>query len=377
MTSGQKDSSGGGMSIAASSFLEKLGEIGRRSRRKSLLSLIEKDDRKLEDLLEKEEEEEEEKNGDDDDDDDDDDEIIVNGNDQIPMMIFSDNDSSSSALEKGLLTKSNDNNNDCEDDCDGFRDYIPYVTPSIIREKKWQRLADQQARKFDVNESRLINQVSNRMMVKYRETMEDLQYSFYKSFYPLKMRVRELIKYVYFLYIMMIVALILLSCAYFTIKWMENNNNRDETTTTTTTHHVETHGRHNETANNNKSWPSDLGRMTVSELKKNRSQSSIPSCTYVTSYLPGCGKAWKPISTNKNNTIIKNITKKLAEKVIQDTWKMHVCNLPCLNCDRLMQACVRYNAKGACLLWDERCKEGSNTPHNISAPLMFAIVIES
>ena len=85
------------------------------------------------------------------------------------------------------------------------------------------------------------------------------------------------------------------------------------------------------------------------------------SCIYVTSVLPNCGKTWKrktPSSSKKTTT----------PDEIRDTRKMHLCNWPCLNCARLMHACVSYNAKGACRLWESRCKEGTKTPFNICVP---------
>eukprot|EP00112_Aurelia_sp_Birch-Aquarium-sp1_P012504 Seg2628.12 transcript_id=Seg2628.12/GoldUCD/mRNA.D3Y31 product="putative transposon-derived protein F54H12.3" protein_id=Seg2628.12/GoldUCD/D3Y31 len=41
----------------------------------------------------------------------------------------------------------------------------------------------------------------------------------------------------------------------------------------------------------------------------------------------------------------------------QDTWKMHICDLPCIDCERLYTGCKQFNAEGACRLFNVRCQE--------------------
>ena len=38
-----------------------------------------------------------------------------------------------------------------------------------------------------------------------------------------------------------------------------------------------------------------------------------------------------------------------------DTWKEHICDMPCIDCNQLLIACTDYGAKGACILHQSRC----------------------
>ena len=218
------------------------------------------------------------------------------------------------------------------------------MTPSIIRNKRSSKLDEEKRQKFSSDSRELINHFSKRLSINYRETMEDLRYSFYKSIMPLKTQCRMMLKLLIYI-IFAVAALIMIATALLTIACIatkmaaseddEHHNSPGGTATTTTI---------------NSTLPNDgVVRGNV-------------SCIYVTSVLPNCGKTWKrktPSSSSKKTT---------TPDEIRDTWKMHLCNWPCLNCDRLMHACVSYNAKGACRLWESRCKEGTKTPFNICVP---------
>ena len=220
--------------------------------------------------------------------------------------------------------------------------YVPYVTPSIIRNKKSSKLDEEKRQKFSSDSRELIDHFSKRLSINYRNSMEDLRYSFYKSIMPLKTQCRMILKLLIYI-IFAVAALIMIATALLTIACIatkmaasdDEHHHRGTATTTTTI---------------NSTLPNDgVVRGNV-------------SCIYVTSVLPNCGKTWKrktPTSSSKKTT---------TPGEIRDTWKMHLCNWPCLNCDRLMHACVSYNAKGACRLWESRCKEGTKTPFNICVP---------
>ena len=223
--------------------------------------------------------------------------------------------------------------------------YVPYVTPSIIRNKKSSKLDEEKRQKFSSDSRELIDHFSKRLSINYRNSMEDLRYSFYKSIMPLKTQCRMMLKLLIYI-IFAVAALIMIATALLTIACiatkMAASDDDDE-------HHHR--GTAATTTTINSTLPNDgVVRGNV-------------SCIYVTSVLPNCGKTWKrktPTSSSKKTTTTPD--------EIRDTWKMHLCNWPCLNCDRLMHACVSYNAKGACRLWESRCKEGTKTPFNICVP---------
>ena len=177
--------------------------------------------------------------------------------------------------------------------------------------------------------------------------MEDLRYSFHKSLAPIKARVIMMLKLLIYMIItikvLVVVVTALLVAACVVTKMMSKYDDDDNGQ-----HNHHNHGgAYGTTTTNSSSNDNVVVRGNV-------------SCIYVTSVLPNCNKIWKAMPPKKKNN-------KTAE--LRDMWKMHLCNWPCLNCDRLMRACVLYNAKGACHLWNARCKENAKkTGLNICVP---------
>ena len=174
--------------------------------------------------------------------------------------------------------------------------YVPYVTPSIIRNKRSSKLDEEKRQKFSSYSRELIDHFSKRLSINYRETMEDLKYSFYKSIMPLKTQCRMMLKLLIYI-IFAVAALIMIATALLTIACIatkmaaseddEHHNSPGGTATTTTI---------------NSTLPNDgVVRGNV-------------SCIYITSVLPNCGKTWKrktPSSSKKTTT----------PDEIRDTWK--------------------------------------------------------
>ena len=75
-------------------------------------------------------------------------------------------------------------------------DYFPYVSPSIVRNKRSSRLDDERRQKFssDDGSRELLDHIAKRMSNNYRDSMEDLRYSFHKSLAPIKARVIMMLK---------------------------------------------------------------------------------------------------------------------------------------------------------------------------------------
>ena len=228
--------------------------------------------------------------------------------------------------------------------------YFPYVSPSIVRNKRSSKLDDERRQKFssDDGSRELLDHIAKRMSNNYRDSMEDLRYSFHKSLAPIKARVIMMLKLLIYMIItikvLVVVVTALLVAACVVTKMMSKYDDDDNGQ-----HHHHNHGGAYGTTTTTNSSSND--NMVV--------RGNV-SCIYVTNVLPNCDKIWKAMPPKKKNN-------KTAE--LRDMWKMHLCNWPCLNCDRLMRACVLYNAKGACHLWNTRCKENAKKPGlNICVP---------
>ena len=75
-------------------------------------------------------------------------------------------------------------------------DYFPYVSPSIVRNKRSSKLDDERRQKFssDDGSRELLDHIAKRMANNYRDSMEDLRYSFHKSLAPIKAHVIMMLK---------------------------------------------------------------------------------------------------------------------------------------------------------------------------------------
>ena len=57
----------------------------------------------------------------------------------------------------------------------------------------------------------------------------------------------------------------------------------------------------------------------------------------------------------KNNKENATTTTPTTTRPEIDTWKEHICDMPCIDCNQLLIACTDYGAKGACILHQSRC----------------------
>ena len=227
-------------------------------------------------------------------------------------------------------------------------DYFPYVSPSIVRNKRSSKLDDERGQKFssDDGSRELLDHIAKRMSNNYRDSMEDIRYSFHNSLAPIKASVVMMLKLLIYMIItikvLVVVVTALLVAACVVTKMMSKYDDDNDH------HNHHNHGGAYGTTTTTNSSSANVVRGNV-------------SCIYVTNVLPNCNKIWKAMPPKKKNN-------KTSSRQLHDMWKMHLCNWPCLNCDRLMRACVLYNAKGACHLWNTRCKENAKKPLNICVP---------
>ena len=56
---------------------------------------------------------------------------------------------------------------------------------------------------------------------------------------------------------------------------------------------------------------------------------------------------------NETTTTTTSATRPTTPQI--DTWKEHICDMPCIDCNQLLIACADYGAKGACILHQSRC----------------------
>ena len=60
-------------------------------------------------------------------------------------------------------------------------------------------------------------------------------------------------------------------------------------------------------------------------------------------------------NNNNQNTTTTAATTPTTTRPEIDTWKEHICDMPCIDCNQLLIACADYGAKGACILHQSRC----------------------
>ena len=63
-----------------------------------------------------------------------------------------------------------------------------------------------------------------------------------------------------------------------------------------------------------------------------------------------CNPDGTSTDNNNNNNNNKNDNKNTTTTPEIDTWKQHICDMPCIDCNQLLIACSDYGAKGACIL---------------------------
>ena len=63
----------------------------------------------------------------------------------------------------------------------------------------------------------------------------------------------------------------------------------------------------------------------------------------------------KTNNNNNQNTTTTPATTPTTTRPEIDTWKEHICDMPCIDCNQLLIACTDYGAKGACILHQSRC----------------------
>ena len=155
-----------------------------------------------------------------------------------------------------------------------LRSYVPYVTPSIIRNKRSSKLDKEKRQKFSSDSRELIDHFSKRLSINYRNSMEGLRYSFYKSIMPLKTQCRMTLKLLIYI-IFAVAALIMIATALLTIACIATKMASDDD---------EHHAAHNSP------------RGTATTINSTTNDGVVRgnvSCIYVTSVLPNCGKTWK------------------------------------------------------------------------------------
>ena len=48
----------------------------------------------------------------------------------------------------------------------------------------------------------------------------------------------------------------------------------------------------------------------------------------------------------------------------RDSWKFHICEPACVDCYQLLHACVNFDAKEACIMFNKRCYNNIDTKEN-------------
>ena len=167
-------------------------------------------------------------------------------------------------------------------------DYFPYVSPSIVRNKRSSKLDDERRQKFssDDGSRELLDHLAKRMANNYRDSMEDLRYSFHKSLAPIKARVIMMLKLLIYMIItikvLVVVVTALLVAACVVTKMMNKYDDDDN-------------GQHHQ-----------LGAYETTTTTTSTSSSGVVrgyvSCIYVTNILPNCNKIWKAMPPKKKTT---------------------------------------------------------------------------
>ena len=92
--------------------------------------------------------------------------------------------------------------------------------------------------------------------------------------------------------------------------------------------------------------------LIVQEIMKDGGECCCSSSSCWCNPHDGGGTQQQEYNNNNENTTTTTPTTTRPEI---DTWKEHIWDMPCIDCNQLLIACTDYGAKGACILHQSRC----------------------